>query len=364
MLDLEHLFIFLASIFISGVATLIIRRIALRYNIVDRPAPRKIHSHPVPLLGGLAIFFTFFIMLFVFKEELVAGKLQYHHWLGFFMGAVFLMIGGYLDDKYDIPPRWQIIWPLLAIICVVAGGIGIGKISIPGGDILYLDQWKISLWQINNSVFYLIILADLFTLLWLLGMMYTTKLLDGVDGLVSGITAIGGLIIFLFTSSTPYYQPDIALASLIFVAACAGFLIFNWNPAKIFLGEGGSLLVGYILGVLAIISGGKVAIALLVMGIPVLDVGWTILRRIWSGKNPFKFPDKRHLHHRLLEAGLSQKQTVAIFYTLSILFGGSALFLQTKGKVYALALLVFLMMVIVINFHYLDKKEQAGSKQK
>lgn len=360
MSNLEYLFIFLSAIFLSVITTLAIRRIALRYNIVDKPSPRKIHTRAVPLLGGLGIFLSFFIMLFIFREELVVGKLQYHHWSGFFVGAIFLMIGGFLDDKYDIPPRWQIVWPLLAIICVIAGGVGIGKISIPGGDMLYLDQWKISLWQINNSVFYLVILADLFTLLWLLGMMYTTKLLDGVDGLVSGITAIGGLIIFLFTSSAPYYQPDIALASLIFAATCIGFLIFNWNPAKIFLGEGGSLLVGYILGVLAIISGGKVAIALLVMGMPVLDVGWTILRRIARGKNPFKFPDKKHLHHRLLEAGLSQKQTVAVFYILSILFGGSALFLQTKGKIYALSLLIILMIAIVINFHYLDKKRKTN----
>ena len=129
-------------------------------------------------------------------------------------------------------------------------------------------------------------------------MMYTTKLLDGVDGLVSGLGVIGGFVIFLFTATTNYFQPDIALASAIFGGASLGFLIFNWHPAKIFLGEGGSLLIGYILGVLAIISGGKIAIALLILGIPILDVLWTIIRRLLKKQNPFKFSDKLHLHHR------------------------------------------------------------------
>ncbi|MFW5888663.1 MAG: undecaprenyl/decaprenyl-phosphate alpha-N-acetylglucosaminyl 1-phosphate transferase, partial [Patescibacteria group bacterium] len=155
-----------------------------------------------------------------------------------------------------------------------------------------------------------------------------------------------------------YYQPDIALASLIFTGACLGFLIFNWNPAKIFLGEGGSLLLGYILAVLAIISGGKVAIALLVMGVPILDVGWTILRRLKEGKNPFKFPDKKHLHHRLLKAGLSQKQTVLTFYVLSGAFGISALFLQTEGKIYAFFAIFLIMVLLIGGFNYLEKKAQ------
>jgi predicted adenine nucleotide alpha hydrolase (AANH) superfamily ATPase len=188
--------------------------------------------------------------------------------------------------------------------------------------------------------------------------MYTTKLLDGVDGLVSGVSGIGALIIFFFTLTTRYYQPDIAFASIALVGAIAGFLIFNWNPAKIFLGEGGSLLLGYILGVLAIISGGKIAIALLVMGIPVLDVAWTILRRVLKGQNPFRFADRKHLHHRLLDLGLGQKKTVLIFYAFSLIFGLSGLFLQSRGKFLALLLLLFIMLFIVIVFWYLDKKKE------
>jgi predicted adenine nucleotide alpha hydrolase (AANH) superfamily ATPase len=186
--------------------------------------------------------------------------------------------------------------------------------------------------------------------------MYTTKLLDGVDGLVSGVVAIGGLIIFLFTLTTRYYQPNLAFAALLLTAVCLGFLIFNWHPAKIFLGEGGSLLLGYILGVLAIISGGKIAIALLVMGLPILDVAWTIVRRLLKGKNPFRFADRQHLHHRLLGLGLNQKQTVLVFYALALLFGLSGLFLQSLGKFLALLVLVVLMFIIVVIFWRLDNR--------
>ena len=189
-----------------------------------------------------------------------------------------------------------------------------------------------------------------------MGMMYTTKLLDGIDGLVTGVTAIGGFIIFLFTMTTKYYQPDIGLAALILAAACLGFLIFNWHPAKIFLGEGGSLLLGFILGVLAIISGGKIAIALLIMGIPIMDVIWTIIRRIKDKKNPFKFADKKHLHFRLLDLGLSQKKTVLIYYGFSAIFGLSALFLQSRGKLIVLGALAAIMLGVVVWFNYLEKR--------
>src|SRR6056297_1660335 len=133
MSNSEYLLIFLSTAFLSALATVIIKRIAVNKGIVDRPSPRKIHNKPIPLLGGVAIFIAFFLMLILFHEELVAGALEYHHWLGFFAGAVFLMIGGFLDDKYNFSPKYQIIWPILAIICVIAGGVEIKKISDPSG---------------------------------------------------------------------------------------------------------------------------------------------------------------------------------------------------------------------------------------
>jgi len=351
-----YFLVFIITLILAVVFTILVKYWARELKIVDKPvSQRKIHQTKIPLLGGIAIFLAFFTVVYLVRNELVAGDLEYQHWLGFFIGACFLMIGGYLDDKYNLKPILQIIFPLCAIFFVIAGGIGITKITNPFGGLIYLDQWKIPIMEWKNGIGYFVVLADGFTILWLLGMMYTTKLLDGIDGLVTGVTAIGGFIIFLFTMTTKYYQPDIGLAALILAAACLGFLIFNWHPAKIFLGEGGSLLLGYILGTLAIISGGKIAIALLIMGIPILDVVWTIIRRLASGKNPFKFSDKKHLHFRFLDIGLSQRQTVLIYYFFACVFGLSTLFLQSKGKIMALGILMIVMLMVAVGVVVLYK---------
>lgn len=340
---------FILALVLSLLLTPVAKLVALKCQIVDKPDfLRKIHQKPMPLLGGVVIFAVFFTVIFLNYSQLIAGNLQLRHWLGFLVGGLILIIGGTLDDKYNLSPKKQIIFPLLAIGAVLVGGVEIAKLSNPMGGSISLDTIT---W-----------LSPIFIAVWLMGMMYTTKLLDGVDGLVSGVSGIGALVIFLFTLTTKYYQPDIAFVSIVLVGAILGFLVYNFNPASIFLGEGGSLFLGYALGVLAIISGGKIAIALLVMGIPILDVAWTILRRLLSGQNPFKTADKKHLHHRLLALGLNQKQTVLVFYALSILFGVSGLFLQSQGKFLALIFIILLMLVLVISFSYLASKKKNKAK--
>ncbi|MFA5184219.1 MAG: MraY family glycosyltransferase [Patescibacteria group bacterium] len=347
-----YLLIFLAALALAAVLTVLTKNLAVYLKIIDEPDPsgsggRKIHSQATPLLGGVAIFGAYFSLLFLFSERFLSGNLHWSHLLGFFIGALIIVVGGALDDKYDLRPAQQFIFPVLAIVSVIIGGVEIAKITNPFGGFINLDA--------------LAFISPLLIAGWLLGMMYTTKLLDGVDGLVSGISLIGSFVIFLFTLTTRYYQPDIAFAAILLTGAVAGFLIFNWHPAKIFLGEGGSLLLGYILGVLAIISGGKIAIALLIMGIPIMDVVWTIARRLVSGQNPFRFADRRHLHHRLLALGLGQRATVLIFYSLSLIFGLSGLFLQSRGKLWALIALASVMLLVVIGFWRLDNKRRSGA---
>jgi UDP-GlcNAc:undecaprenyl-phosphate GlcNAc-1-phosphate transferase len=333
---------FTLALILSLALVPVLKYVATKYNIVDLPgAARKIHKTPIPLLGGTAIFIAFFAVIALFGKQLVAGDLNMWHWLGFFIGSLVLIVGGIIDDKYNLKPYQQFIFPILAIISVLLGGVEIAKLSNPFGGTMSI-AW----------------LSPVLIFCWLLGMMYTTKLLDGVDGLVGGVSLIGVLVIFLFTLTSKYYQPDIALAAAVLAGAILGFLFYNFNPASIFLGEGGSLFLGFALGVLAIISGGKIAIALLVMGVPILDVAWTIFRRLLSGKNPFKSADKKHLHHRLLALGLSQKQTVFVFYILSATFGALALLLQSRGKLMALGLLVILMLVAVIIFSFFDRKKK------
>lgn len=332
--------IFILTAVISTGLTYFVRLLAHKYKIVDLPTgERKIHTKAMPLMGGLAIFLTFFMVLFLKRAIILSTNLEPHHYIGFFVGGLCLMLGGILDDKYNLKPGQQLIFPFLAVLSVVAGGVGIEKITNPLGGFIYLGWWSAVLIGI-----------------WLFGMMYTTKLLDGLDGLVTGISSIGAFIIFLFTLTTKYYQPDIAMVSLILAASAFGFLLWNFHPAKIFLGEGGSLFLGYALGVLSIISGGKIAIALLIMGIPILDVLWTIIRRLAKGKNPFKAADRGHLHHRLFDLGLGQRRTVLIFYAFATIFGLSGLFLQSIGKFFAVGGLLVVMLIIIGLFAWVDKQ--------
>ena len=343
-MNLLYFKIFGVALLLSIFFTFLVKKIARKFEIVDLPLEaRKIHKEAVPLLGGVAIFMSFFIVVFFVKDYLLVGDLKQSHWIGFFIGSLVLVLGGFLDDKYNLKPKYQVIFPLLACLSLIYGGVSIEKIGNPFGGFLFF-----------NHIFF----SHLIIFLWLMGMMYTTKLLDGIDGLVTGVTGIGALIIFLFTMSIRYYQPDIGLAALILLGTCFGFLIFNWHPAKIFLGEGGSLFLGFTLGTLAIISGGKIAIALLVMGIPILDVGWTIIRRLIAGKNPFKFSDRKHLHHRLFDLGISQKSVVLVFYFFSLTFGLSALFLQSRGKMLVLSTLPVVMFILILSLNYFGNKKK------
>jgi len=337
--------------------TLVVRRLALRWNILDRPttAPdRKVHSQPTPLLGGLAIFAAFFIVVFgivLFIPDLL-NSLPMKALAGVFLGSVVLMVGGMIDDIRPQTPGRQIYWPLLAAFVAVAGGIGVNFISNPFGGVLWLDrvQWgPITVW------------ADLFTVLWLMGMMYTTKLLDGLDGLVSGVTAIGGLIVAIVSLRPEVDQPTTALLALVLSASCLGFLRWNWNPARIFLGEGGSLLTGFLLGSLAIISGGKIATALLIMGLPILDVVWVMMRRtVIEHRSPFRSPDRKHLHFRLLDIGLSPRQSVLLLYFITAVFGSATLFVHGMTKLVVLLLLVIFMFALGILF---SLKQRHAQKQ-
>ncbi|MGC9048789.1 MAG: MraY family glycosyltransferase [Patescibacteria group bacterium] len=371
--------IFIISIFLSIISTLLIRQLALRLRIIDWPeiGGRKIHLQPVPLLGGLAIFLTFFIILFLiyFSPFWPVKKFSFFEVLpknlnlvtikqivGLLLASIFLMIGGFLDDKYHLKPKQQIVWSILAALVVIISGIGIRYINNPFGlGYLYFDKWKFEIFRFQGVPFHFTPLADLFTFVWLMILMYSTKLLDGLDGLVSGISVIGGLIIAGLCLVTRFYQPDVAILAIIFAGASLGFLFFNFHPAKIFLGEGGSLFAGFMLGSLAIISGGKIATAFLVLGLAILDIFFVIIRRIFiEHKSPFS-AGREHLHFKLLDIGFSHCSAVIFLWLVALIFGGLALFLRTQGKIIILGILIILMIFLVI---YITFKERQISKNK
>lgn len=337
----------IVTFIIAVLGTACVRGVALRAGIVDIPnANRKIHRTPTPLLGGIAVILAFSSGVLLAWPFLTQGYLLPKYLIGVLLGALILGIGGALDDRYALKPRQQIVFPVLAIICVIASGIGIDSIRNPFGEALRLDTMNVYLFSYHGLPYFLTLFADLFTFCWLLGMIYTTKFLDGLDGLVSGMTVIGALIIYAISLSSDVFQPETATLALITAAAFFGFLLWNWHPARIFLGESGSVFSGFILGTLAIISGSKVATALLIIGIPMLDVLWVIVRRLFIERRSPLQADRKHLHLRLVDHGLSQRQAVVLLYAITALFGLGSLFSTTRTKVFLLGGLIIAMLVI------------------
>lgn len=342
------------ALIIALIATPWVRRLAVWLKCIDLPRPpRNLHSKPIPKLGGLALFIAFVGALLVYLKF---GAPDFHVIpLKFFMaiigGAAVLMVGGYLDDRYDLSPKILWIFPALAALIVVWAGIGVGItfISNPFGAPFSLAFRILS-----------IPASAIFVWFWMVGMMFTTKFLDGIDGLTAGISCIASFALFLLSLGPTVNQPMTATLSIMFCGALLGYLVYSFHPATIFFGEGGSTLTGFILGALSIILGGKIATALLVMGIPILDVAWVIAQRLLSRKSPF-IGDRLHLHFRLLDLGFSQRQTVLILYAISALFGLAAVYLQSFGKLVALLILFTVMVGLGVTVVSMYRKKQKSN---
>ncbi|MBI2632860.1 MAG: undecaprenyl/decaprenyl-phosphate alpha-N-acetylglucosaminyl 1-phosphate transferase, partial [Parcubacteria group bacterium] len=290
---------FILSFFLSWFVKIIAERLKI-FDYPESDALRKIHKGPIPLLGGMAIYFSFviialavaFFITAIIKEKGIefSGKFPFKHLIGIIIGGGILMIGGFFDDRYRLSPKKQLIAPFLAILTIIVSGIGVHQInnpfsgSIGGSSIFPLDVIKLKIISVGGIPYFFSPFADVLTLAWLFALMYTTKLLDGLDGLTAGLGTIGAIIIFLFSTVSRFAQPDVAFLSSIMVGAFAGFLVWNWHPARLFLGEGGSLFVGFMLGVLAIVSGAKIATTLFIVALPLIDLVWTIVRRARAGK--------------------------------------------------------------------------------
>ena len=344
------IFVFLISGLLSFIITKLVIILAKRWNIIDQPAGgRKIHERATPLLGGLAIYLALAITAFVLWQNNLLFDIrvdqQVVFW--FFVAGLLLVVNGILDDKYKLPAKFSIWGPILASLVVIIAGLKISYITHPAGGVLYLDNF------ISNGFLWI---SGLLTFVWLMAMTYTTKLLDGIDGLASGIGLIAAVIIFAVSLSWDVNGSTTSLLILGFAGALLGFLIWDWHPAKIFLGEGGSTLIGFTLGVLAIISGSKIATALLVMGLPILDIIWVIIRRVRQKKAIWR-GDSEHLHFRPLKAGFSQQQIVFFLGLISLLFGLVSIMFTTMAKIGALAILLAIMFLLTYWLNFKTKNE-------
>lgn len=344
---MQYLLVAIFAGLLSAGLTPLVKKYAWNHGVLDDPSidkARRQHDRPVALLGGLAVglVVVFGLLLLPWLSANLSPRyIPTTHFLVVLGGVLLLMLGGILDDRLRLSPRQSILFPVLASLLIVLGGIGVNFITRPWGGVWRIDTFKITLFVVDGWPYVLSLGSALFTFIWLMGMMYTTKLLDGLDGLVSGITVIGATILLVLCLRPPVLQPDTALLAALVAGAFAGFLPWNFSPAKIFLGEGGALLAGFLLGILGIIAGGKIAATLLIIGIPVLDVVWVILRRLFWERKSVAAADRKHLHFRLLDAGLTTRQAVLLLWGMSIGFGAIGLFLHSWGKLIALLLLAF-----------------------
>lgn len=342
----------IAALLAWGLGSLV-RRYALAHHIVDDPSidpTRRLHHEPIPLLGGVAVG-TAVLLTVAFVAgvtPLFDGRfLLPEHILGILVGVIIILLGGYLDDRFRLPARLSIIAPVAAAIVAVASGIGVNFITNPFGGVWRIDTWRIVLWASANRDVVFTVGADVFAFVWIMAMMYTTKILDGLDGLVSGLTAIAAGVLIALSLRPPVLQPDTATLSAIVAGAFFGFLIWNWSPARLFLGESGSVLAGFLLAVVSISAGGKIATTLLVMGLPALDLLWVTLRRLWRSPRTITIADRSHLHFQLLDAGMSPRHVVLLFWATAVVFGSIGLTQGSFGKLVLLTALVLCMVAVV-----------------
>ena len=311
----------LAAALIALVTTPVVRSLAFKMRAVDVPKD----NHPIPRMGGLAIFlgFLFSVLIFVPLTDELRGML---------LGAVVIVVLGVLDDIYALPAMPKFLVQIGAALIAVLQGNVITHLSNPN---LFSAS---PIWNLG-------VLSIPFSVLWIVAITNAVNLIDGLDGLACGVSAISSMTLLVIALTVS--EPQVALLMAALAGACLGFLPYNLNPAKIFMGDTGSTFLGYVLAVVSIQGLFKYAtiisfaVPFLLMGLPIFDTCFAILRRVSHGQSPMA-PDRGHIHHRLIDMGLSQKQAVAVLYVISAILGLSAVVLTTSGVTKAMLFLASL----------------------
>ena len=298
-----------------------IKRLAVRIGAVDHPNERKVHEGIMPRLGGLAIFLSFLAVSLVFATKDSA-------YLGLILADIIIVITGVADDTKGVGPKMKLLGQFLAALLLVEFGYRINFIFLPIADYIFLERASV-----------------IATVFWLVGVTNAINLIDGLDGLAAGTV----LFAVLFISASAFrigLMPAVVLGAIL-AGAILGFLPYNFNPASIFMGDTGSMLLGFNVAALAILGMTKsvtfisLLLPVVILGIPIMDTLWAILRRASRGKKIFE-ADKKHLHHRLLHIGLSHRRTVLTIYAIDIVLGVCALFIQSLSRWWSLMVLLAL----------------------
>ena len=328
MLELPAFLIILSAFVIACLSMPLVIKIAYKLGAVDKPDHRKVHQHTMPRLGGMAIYLSFLICMLYYIE--VSGP-----FMGLIIGASIIFIVGMLDDIYQLSPWVKLLGQCIAAAVAIYFGVVVEFLTNPFDGLLNLGYFSIPL-----------------TFLWIVGVSNAINLIDGLDGLAGGVSAIAAVtmgIVALFQGQVP-----VAVTAFILAAGIAGFLPYNFYPAKTFMGDGGSNFLGFVLACIAILGTAKSAalislfIPIVILGIPIFDTFFAILRRIHKQAPIFK-PDKDHLHHRLMALGMSHRRSVFTIYLISAFFSTVAITLTFITDPKAMLALGLLLLIIVLG---------------
>lgn len=309
MESLPLIITFITALAGSMLLTPVAEKIAVKFGAIDKPNERKVHKKPIPLWGGLGIAFAFFIAVFIsimiFRNYKVVALDEriIRNLTGIFIGGVLIVILGMVDDKINVPAKIKFIAQILIAVILIKFDVAITFLTIPGIGLVYLPVW----------------LTWLLTIFWIVGLTNAINLMDGLDGLLAGISTIFALLFFIVAILKGPFV--VALLMMGLAGSSLGFLRYNFNPARIFMGDTGSLFLGLMFSSLSIMGALKVTTAmalfipLLIMGLPVIDTSFAIIRR-FIGKRPIFSPDKEHIHHKLMDTGLTQRQAVFYIYII------------------------------------------------
>ncbi len=337
---LIQLFLVLLIAFaISFASTPIVKAFAEKFGAMDIPTEkRRVHDHPIPRLGGLAIFFGFIFAVLLFVD--ITRQVQ-----GILIGAVLIVITGAVDDFVSLKPGVKFLLQIIAAVIAVAHGVVVQRLMNP---FVMQDSFSLGIFSIP------------ITIIWIVGTTNSVNLIDGLDGLAVGVSTISSITMLVIALIVADGNVALILAAL--AGACIGFIPYNFNPAKIFMGDTGALLLGYVLSTVSIIGLFKFyavvsfLVPILALALPISDTVFAFTRRILKGQNPMK-ADRGHFHHRLIDLGFNQKQAVAILYCISAILGLTAVVLATSGPLKALILFAAFLIALTICRHAVHTKQ-------
>ncbi|MCL2003004.1 MAG: undecaprenyl/decaprenyl-phosphate alpha-N-acetylglucosaminyl 1-phosphate transferase [Oscillospiraceae bacterium] len=333
-----------AALIVSFAVTPLVRMLARKVGAMDDPKrdDRRMHKEPMPRLGGLAIFAGFMAAFLAFGT----GEME-RPVVGILIGAVLIIVVGAIDDIATLPWWIKLSGQLAAAAVPVVYGLRADIFTNPiSGDPVTLGIFSVPI-----------------TVLWIIGITNAVNLIDGLDGLAAGVSGIASLSMLIIALATG--NPAAALLTAALTGGCLGFLPYNFNPARLIMGDCGALFLGYILSCASILGLFKFyavisfAVPFMILGLPIYDTAAAFFRRLSKGKNPLATADRGHVHHRLIDMGFSQKQAVAILYSVSAVLGLSAVVLTTSGE---LRVIVLLLAVLAASALYIGLVRKNGRR--